>query len=130
MKTLFILTLLILNSNANIKVIATNSCNFKSLNSHQIKHLFLLNIKEVNTQKIVVFNRKSTQLIDSFSLDLLDKKPRQLKTYWTRMIFTGVKQAPANISNLNLKNRTMCYVSYEYTKRAIPKTWKRIVIND
>ena len=128
MKILFFIILIIFNLHSSVDIISTKACNFNSLSTSQIKHLFLLNIKQINNQPIIVYNRKNDKLMNSFNISYLHKESRQLRAYWTRMIFTGQKQAPLKISNLYTLKNDRCMITYKNNYIKISKKWKELKI--
>ena len=83
--------------------------------------------------------RESIKIIDSsekitykkFIKQYMNKSPRRMKTYWTRMLFTGKKIPPKKLSSAELNaldSGRGCYLSYIVYKELKPKDWKIIKI--
>jgi hypothetical protein len=132
MKYLIILSILILNFlNADIEIIASPSCNIEVINKQDIKKLFMLKKRTLSKEAIKVLNRSEKTIYKKFIKKYMNKSPRRMKTYWTRMLFTGRKIPPKKLpikKLLALETNHSCYLSYIIDENSKPKDWNIIKV--
>jgi len=131
MRNLFILILLLISSiNADSIIIKTQHCSFESLDTKQIKYIFLGKLTNVNNQNITPINSDNTTVYSNFTKQYLHKSPAKIRTYWTRMLFTGKAKPPISIDitmdkkELLLENK--CFITY--TENYPIEGWDKVEI--
>ena len=131
MKNLFILILLLISSiNADSIIIKTQHCSFESLEEKQIKYIFLGKLTNINNQTITPINSNNEKTYSDFTEKYLRKSPSKVRTYWTRMLFTGKAKPPMSIDikmdtkQLLLENK--CFVTY--TENHPIEGWDKVEI--
>lgn len=87
-------------THAEIAIIV-NSANNNTLDKSQIKKIFLGKLKRFpNGEKTVPITQKSSSDARSeFDKKVLKKSASQLKSYWSRLLFTGKGQPPLEVIN-------------------------------
>ena len=132
MKNLFILILLLISSiNADSIIIKTQHCSFESLEEKQIKYIFLGKLTNLNNQTVTPINSNNEKTDSDFTEKYLRKSPSKVRTYWTRMLFTGKAKPPISIdiqkdtNQLLLQNK--CFITY--TDNHIIDGWTKVEID-
>lgn len=121
----FILLLSMMLLEAKVDIVVSPSCQIDELSSYEVKKLFMIKQTVIDNQVITVLDNKDQKLYQEFLKEYLNKSPRKMKVYWTRMLFTGKKVAPKKFS-LKLvnseENNNTCYMSYMEAKQK-PQEW-------
>ena len=132
MKYLIILSIIIFDfANADIEIIASPSCKVEVIAKSDIKKLFMLKKRRISKESIKIIDSSEKITYKKFIKQYMNKSPRRMKTYWTRMLFTGKKIPPKKLSlgELNsLDNSRACYLTYIIDEELKPKDWKTIKI--
>lgn len=135
MKNLILLLVTVFHmAHADIKIVATPTCEIEDVSKSDIKKLFLLKQKSIDKKPIMVVDRRENVIYKQFIKQHLNKSLRQVKTYWVRMLFTGREIAPQKLSleELNaLDYQESCYFSYIEEKEIIDAIqWKSVKIQE
>ncbi|CAA6800200.1 MAG: Unknown protein [uncultured Sulfurovum sp.] len=132
MKIVILIAIVCLNFlNAEISLISSKECKLKSISKSEVKKLFLLKKKFLNKEKIRVVDASNKALYNQFVKEYLNKSVRKIKTYWTRMLFTGKKIPPKKLSLHELKslaNHGVCHLTYVNKKDNKFKDWKTLTL--
>lgn len=132
MRYLMILIMAFTLMHADIKVVATPTCEIERVTQSDIKRLFMLKQQSLDDRSIKIVDRDEKSLYKRFVEEHLNKTLRQMKTYWVRMLFTGKKIAPKKLSleELNgLEYQEECYFSYTDEEESIdPQYWQEVQV--
>ena len=94
----FILSLLTLPcfSHADIAVIVSQKASVATLSIGEVKRIYLSKLKELpNGEEVVPIDQNSESAIYAeFYENAVKKSLKQLRSYWTRMVFTGGGSPP------------------------------------
>lgn len=125
-----IFTLLFINFlTADVMILKTKSCTFNSLEFKDIKYIFLGKKNFINNQNIIPIDSNNEPIYEEFVNVYLNKSPSKMRTYWTRMLFTGKYKPPVSSDILrdnNNLNETNCYISYN--NQLPEKGWEKVEI--
>ena len=131
MKYFIILIILCMRPlNAEIEIIASQTCQIEELSSYEIKNLFMIKKSLISNQAVIILDRSEKDIYKFFLKQYLKKSTRKMKVYWVRMLFTGKKIAPKKISMnklITLDTNNSCYITYSKAQKK-PKDWKSIKI--
>lgn len=99
LKILFI-AFLLASSNAMAEVVVIGSQSMPDLSKSQVKNLFLGKLGNVaGVGKVtVLYLEPDDPARNAFNKKVLRKKEKQLKSYWTKMMFTGEGETPESIT--------------------------------
>lgn len=127
MKIIIILFLVFDVLQADVKLIASPTCRMNSLFYSDVKQLFMLINDNIMDEKITVLDTKDKKVYKDFSELYLKKSIVQMKIYWTRMLFSGIKKPPRKIGfkDLGLESKSSCKITYVETSKNI-LDWKVI----
>lgn len=86
---------------ANAEIVVIGSKNMPDLSKSQVKSLFLgkLNKVEGVDHVQVLYLDKCDPTRKTFNKKILKKRENQLKSYWTKMMFTGEAKMPESVPN-------------------------------
>jgi len=85
--------------NAEVAVIAHPSQNL-TVSPDELERIFLGKLKQVDGQSIVPINLKmGSPVRKDFNEKVLGKTESQLKSYWSRLVFTGKAQPPKDVES-------------------------------
>ena len=116
---------------ADIFVISSQECKIERLTKKDIRELFLLKKDSMQGKKIKILNIKKTDIHREFLDKFLGKSLVQMRVYWARLLFTGMKKPPKFVSVDQLKDfidTDTCYLSYIDEKDSLPSGWKVIQV--
>ncbi len=106
---LFVGTVCITPTQAEVFFIANGSVDSSSLTRAQLKDIFLgVEVKWQNGQKIVLATLKGLPVHKTFLKEYIKKNPSQFKNYWRKMIFTGKGSLPQPLQS---ENELIAYVA-------------------
>jgi len=89
-----------LSSQADITIISNKSVNVDSITPKQAKKLWLGRLKKLGGARVTVVDQTtSNKTFDDFYNKVIHKKPRQLKAYWAKIMFTGKGFPPKQLAN-------------------------------
>jgi ABC-type phosphate transport system substrate-binding protein len=89
-----------LNANSLIVIVSKDS-NIKNISKKELSKIFLSKTKRLpNGEKSIVLEHTSKTNQSEFYKLVCNKNEKQLKKYWTKMIFTGRGQPPKKIKSL------------------------------
>ncbi|CAA6815335.1 MAG: Unknown protein [uncultured Sulfurovum sp.] len=118
-------------SNAEVKIVASQTCKVETLSKSDIGKLFMLKKKSIEQESIIVLDSSDKEIYHRFIKEYLNKSIRKIKTYWVRMLFTGKKIAPKKLSLEELHTLDdigICHLSYIGKEEKKPQNWKIIQI--
>jgi hypothetical protein len=127
-KLLFILLLILSQLNAEVITIKSEGCKFKEISKNDLKFIFMGAKKEYKNQEVkFVYNENENDKIIFFQ-KFLSKNENQMKSYWTKMIYTGKKQPPEefNFKNIDKIINNNCVLFFINEKEEITKHWEKI----
>jgi ABC-type phosphate transport system substrate-binding protein len=80
-------------------VIIVNKSNNNQINAEDISRLFLRKVKTFSNGAIAipVIQIENSTTTEEFNAKVLERTSQQLKTYWSRMIFTGKGLPPKEV---------------------------------
>lgn len=86
---------------AEIAVITNTGTGVSSLNAKQVKAIFLKKAKTFPDGAAVVpgDQAEGSSIRDDFGKKVLKKKPKQLKAYWSKRVFSGKAMPPTKIGD-------------------------------
>ncbi len=105
---------------ANAEIVVIGSKNMPELSKSQVKSLFLGKLNKVEGVDLVkvLYLKKGDATRKTFNKKILKKRENQLKSYWTKMMFTGEGKMPesmpdaaAMIASVSGSNNTIGYVN-------------------
>lgn len=108
-----------LNSFGNTVVVVDKNSPIEQLTSQEIANIFLARTTRYpNGKKAIPLELRNTEIRDDFYTKISGKTSRQLKAYWTTLIFTGKGKPPkgyqnsdALLSTLKTKVGAIAYLS-------------------
>ena len=84
----------------NIAVVVSKELNVTELSKSQIKRLFLSKTNHINNIRVKVVELQNTSYKKYFYKKVSGKSKRQLRSYWTTLIYTGKAQPPKQLQNI------------------------------
>jgi len=79
--------------------IVTNSQSISKIDKNEVKRLFLAKTNRVNNIQVDLVELKNTSYKEEFYKILTNKNTAQLRSYWTRLIFTGKGKPPKQVES-------------------------------
>ena len=113
---------------ADVQFIASPACHVEDLSKNDIKKVFMLKTSSVKGEYVKVLDNADKHVYKEFVTRYLKKSPRKIKTYWTRMLFTGKKIPPKKVSTKELTifdYKDSCYLTYVAIGKET-RNWKTV----
>jgi len=85
---------------SNDMVVVTNTSVVEKLSKSEVKRLFLSKTNKVHNINIKVVELSENGEKDKFYKQISGKSKSQLRSYWTRLIFTGKARPPKQVNNM------------------------------
>lgn len=86
------------NAQADIAVVVNPGVGDVSVNSAELKDIFLGKLNSLpNGKKIVAIDQEPGDVREEFLKKLVNKTESQLKAYWAQLVFTGRGQPPKQV---------------------------------
>jgi hypothetical protein len=79
--------------------IVTNSQDISKMDKNTVKRLFLGKINHLNNIQVNLVELQDTNYKEEFYKTLTSKNTAQLRSYWTRLIFTGKGKPPKQVAS-------------------------------
>lgn len=79
--------------------IVTNSQAISKMDKNEVKRLFLGQVNRVDDIHINLVELEKTSYKEAFYKALTNKNTTQLRSYWTRLIFTGKGKPPKQVAS-------------------------------
>ena len=80
--------------------IIVNPANSHTLTDDELKKAFLGKLKKFpDGSSMVVVNQKTGDIRDTFEMSVIKKRPRQVKAYWSKMVFSGKARPPIELED-------------------------------
>lgn len=83
---------------SEVIVVTNKYSQINSLSKNIIQYLYLEKIDTVNDTKITPLLNQDMKIHDEFVNKVLNKTILQYRSYWTRLVFTGRKSIPKQLS--------------------------------
>ncbi len=80
-------------------IVVANDSTAASLDVKGARRIFLGREQTVGDKSTIVVFQKSGATKDSFEKDVLGRSGANLKSYWSRLVFTGRSKAPQEVEN-------------------------------
>ena len=94
------LSTIYLGANSNIVVIVSSNSTLNTITKNQISKIFLSKTKVLpNSIKALVVESSNKEIQKKFYQQISGKTQKQLKKYWTTMIFTGRGMPPKKLES-------------------------------
>ena len=129
-KFIFLITLVCIHLFAGeIILVKSSACKVESLSTTDVKQLFMLKRTTVSGEMFLIVDSLNKDTYKKFVRNYLGKNQRQIKAYWTRMLFTGRKIPPKKleISEFDVSRGNQCVISYCKIEEK-PRNVKEILI--
>lgn len=94
MKLIIILTFIISFAKCDIVIVTNKKSSFDSLSKEMVQYLYLGQIDYINHIKMTPLLSDERRLHDKFLKKIINKTSSQYNSYWSRLIFTGLKPFP------------------------------------
>ncbi len=80
---------------SELAVIVNSNAGIATASSENIARLFLGKSKELDGVRLTPIDQpKDAAVTEKFSVDVIHKKPSQLRAYWSKLLFTGKGTPP------------------------------------
>jgi len=86
---------------SNDMVVVTNTSVVEKLSKSEVKRLFLSKTNKVHNINIKVVELSENGEKDKFYKQISGKSKSQLRSYWTRLIFTGKAKPPVQVNTMD-----------------------------
>ncbi len=83
----------------DIAIVISRTFNANSLDKASVARIFLAKTNHINSIRVKVFELKNSSYKKQFYKKVSGKSLAQLRSYWTRLIFTGKAQPPKQLKN-------------------------------
>lgn len=99
----FVFLILSINLSANnLAVIVSKHSNINSITKKELSKLFLSKTRKLpNGKKSYLIEMQDKEIRSKFYEEICNKNDKQLRKYWTKMIFTGRGQPPKKIKSID-----------------------------
>ncbi len=95
-----LLGLIPIPSQADVSVIANKGISVDSITTKQAKKLWLGKLKKLSGIRVTVMDQPADKKVsEDFYLNVVKKKPSQLKAYWAKISFTGKGYPPKKLKD-------------------------------
>ena len=100
MRLLFVILILTsLLRATDIAIVSSYAFDLTSLDKASVSRIFLAKTNRINSTRVKVFELKNSSYKKQFYKEVSGKSLAQLRSYWTRLIFTGKAQPPKQLRN-------------------------------
>ncbi len=99
----FVFLILSINLSANnLAVIVSKDSDINSITKKELSKLFLSKTRKLpNGKKSYLIEMQDKEIRSKFYEEICNKNYKQLRKYWTKMIFTGRGQPPKKIKSID-----------------------------
>ncbi|MGV6829934.1 MAG: hypothetical protein ACWA5P_00040 [bacterium] len=130
-RVIVLLSLFFSLCSGNIQIIASPNCELEVLSTSEVKQLFLLKKRKLGTEKVIVLDNSDKSTYTMFVRLYLNKSLKNIKAYWTHMLYTGKKRPPDKVFLKELDSfddESICHLFYMSYDEKRPEKWKSIQI--